>query len=263
MRDRQLYLVSCIMVLLIIAATGCVAPPKDTYGSGTSTVSQKGHTPVTTTATSATYMAEVTPAPTPQVSITNQTETSGYSTFVSPTPVPADKSCLIKKVTQTYAYNGTQYIFNLKNPPMYINYTVIPTNITGVKEVTSQFGSKQVMDIAYNTYDPQSYLEITVSNKTSGEIYLQDGFGPQYTTYLSRTLKVLNMDNMLIELKGNKITATVNFWVKPTGNFDNPDNMTFDACTYWEGAPRDVTAVALVTGTATPTWAPSNLVSGS
>lgn len=154
-------------------------------------------------------------------------------------------------------------MFNLKNPPMYINYTVIPTNISGIKEVTSQFGSKQVEDIAYNTYDPQSYLEITVSNKTSGEIYLQDGFGTQYTTYLSRTLKVLNTDNLFIELKGNKITATVNFWVKPPGNFDDPDNMTFDACTYWQGSPRDVTAFALATSTATPTWTPSNLVSGS
>ena len=53
---------------------------------------------------------------------------------------------------------------------------------------------------------------------------------------------------MLIEMKGNKITATMSVWVKPQGNFDDPDNMTFDACTYWQGTPRDVTAVALVTG---------------
>ena len=135
---------------------------------------------------------------------------------------------------------------------MYINYTVIPTNISGIKEVKSQFGSKQVEDIAYDTYDPQSYFVITVSNKTSGEIYLQDGFGPQYTTYLNRTLKVLNTDDMLIDLKGNKITATVNFWVKPQGNFDDPNNMTFDTCTYWQGTPRDVTAVALVTANCNP-----------
>ena len=56
---------------------------------------------------------------------------------------------------------------------------------------------------------------------------------------------------MLIEMKGNKITATVNFWVKPQGNFDNPDNMTFDACTYWDVIPRDNTAQAYVTGTTT------------
>ena len=65
---------------------------------------------------------------------------------------------------------------------------------------------------------------------------------------------------MLIELKGNKITATVSFWVKPQGNFDDPDNMTFDTCTYWEGNTRSNTAVALVTATTTPSWTPENVV---
>lgn len=52
-------------------------------------------------------------------------------------------------------------------------------------------------------------------------------------------------------MKGNKITATANFWVKPVGNFDNPDNMTFDVCTYW-GQTRDATALAFITSTPTP-----------
>jgi hypothetical protein len=56
---------------------------------------------------------------------------------------------------------------------------------------------------------------------------------------------------MLIELKGNRITATANFWVKPVGNFDDPANMTFNTCTYWDGLPRDNTVLAYVTGTTT------------
>jgi hypothetical protein len=260
MKIKKLYLISCIALVLIIAATGCVAPPKDTSGGGTYTFSPTEST--STTPTSASYMTEVTPSTGSQDmnstgSIASPTETLGYSTFVTPTPNPADKSCLINTVTQAYSYNETQYMFDLKNPPMYINYTVTPQNITGIKEVTSQFGSKQVQDIAYDTYDPQSYFVITVSNKTSGQIYLQNGFGTQYTQYLSQTLRVLDSDNMLIDLSGNKITATVSFWVKPQGNFDDPDNMTFNACTYWEGTPRANTAVALVTTTPIPTWAGS------
>ncbi|MGB7788462.1 hypothetical protein [Methanoregula sp.] len=255
MKNKQLYLISCIVLLLIIAATGCVAPPKDTSGGATLTFNPAEGTPTTTMRNS--YVTEVTPYVTSQGSNVCQTETLGYHTFATPTPLPSDKSCRIYTTTQTFTYNSSAFTFDLKNPPMYINYTVIPTNITGIKEVTSQYGSKAVEDIAYDTYDPQSYFIITVRNKTSGEIYLQDGFGTGYTTYLDRTLKVLDSDNMLIEMKGNKITATMSVWVKPQGNFDDPDNMTFDACTYWQGTPRDVTAVALVTGTPLPTWAGS------
>ena len=143
---------------------------------------------------------------------------------------------------------------------MYINYTVTPQNITVNRAATSQYLTKEDVIYHYSTYDPQSYFVITVRNKTSGKVYLEDGFGNDYTMYLNRTLKVLNADDMLIEMKGNKITATVNFWVKPPGNFDNPDNMTFDTCTYWGAAPRDVTAEAIVTGTTTPTWAPDNVI---
>ncbi|MGA2918262.1 hypothetical protein [Methanoregula sp.] len=258
MKNKKLYLICCTALLLIIAATGCVAPPKDTSAVVTYTFNPDGGTPTNTT--SASYVTEVTPYINSHDSSVCQTATLGFTTFVSPTPPPSDKSCLIKTTTQTFMYNGTAFTFDLKNPPMYINYTVIPTNITVNKAATSQYLSKEDVTYQFSTYDPQSYFEITVRNKTSGEIYLQDGFGPQYTTYLDRTLKVLNTDDMLIELKGNKITATVSFWVKPQGNFDDPDNMTFDACTYWEGTPRSNTAVALVTATTTPSWTPGSVI---
>ena len=249
---KKMYLICSILVLFIIAVTGCVAPPKDTSIGTTYTINPAQITPSTTTIAS--YVTEVTPYMTLQESAVCQTATLGYHTFATPTPLPSDKTCRIFTKTQIFMYNTTAFEFNLKNPPMYINYTVIPTNITGKKSVTSQYLSKADEVISYDTYDPQSYFVITVRNKTSGKIYLEDGFGTDYTTYLDRNLKVLNTDDMLIEMKGNKITATVNFWVKPQGNFDNPDNMTFDSCTYWGDSQRDNTAVALVTGTATPTW---------
>jgi len=252
MKTKKLYLICCIALLTIIAATGCVAPPKDTSVGETYTYNPAEVTPSTTTFAS--YVTEVTPYINSQEAKVCQTETLGYHTFESPTPLPSDKSCRIYTTTQAFSYNASAFAFNLKNPPMYINYTVIPTNITGKKLVSSQYLSKDEQVITYDTYDPQSYFVITVRNKTSGKVYLEDGFGTDYTTYLTRTLKVLNTDDMLIEMKGNKITATVNFWVKPQGNFDNPENMTFDACTYWDVIPRDNTAQAYVTGTTTPVW---------
>jgi len=240
-----------IAIIALLAMAGCVAPPKETstttaVGGGSLIAGQSAA--ITTTSTPAIY---VTPYMTTVVAATT---TSGYHTFYTPTPSPEESSCRIFTTTQAFGYNGTAFTFNLKNPPMYINYTVIPTNISVTKAITSTYGSKKDVVINYSTYDPQSYLEIIVRNKETGTIYLDDGFGKDYTTYLNRVLKVMDSDDMLVEIKGNKINATINVWVKPVGNFDNPGNMSFDACTYWPSSTRDVTSLALINGTPTPTW---------
>lgn len=257
MIKRSSILLSLFLIAFLIFA-GCVAPPKETPGTtdsagSSSVVTGKHAIPDTTTTPVGVYVTQATAYVT-LVTI-ESSDTTDSRIPSTPTPVPQDQSCRIFTTSQTYFYNGTAFTFDLKNPPMFINYSVIPQNITVKKAATSRFGSKEDVVIEYSTYDPQSYFIITVRSKSSGEIYLEDGFGIDYTTYLSRTLKVMDADDMLIEIKGNKIAATTNFWVKPYGNFDDPQNMTFDACTYW-GQTRDVTAHALVTGTATPTWAP-------
>jgi hypothetical protein len=261
MKEKILYLIFAVALIAIIVISGCVAPPKDSSSSSpTYTYNPEATTPATNQSSS--YVTQVPLYVNTQKAAICQTQTLGYSVFITPTPVPEDKSCRIYTTTQTFLYNGTAFTFNLKNPPMYINYSVIPTNITVNKAGTTQYLTKEDVVYQYSTYDPQSYFEITVRNKTSGKIYLQDGFGTQYTTYLNNTLKILNNDDMLIEMKGNKITATASFWVKPTGNFADPDNMTFDACTYWQGTPRSNTAIALVTVTTTATSAPSTVILG-
>jgi hypothetical protein len=252
------YLICAAAVIAMLIAAGCVAPPTETSTGAMSTYNA-AETP-TETPTSSGYVTEVTAFVTTQNPDSAGSSTSGYHTFVTPTPLPGDKTCRIYTKTQAFSYNGTAFSFNLKNPPMYINYTVVPENITVNKATEYRYEKKGDVTYKFSTYDPQSYLEITVRNKTSGEIYLQDGFGSQYTTYLTRNLKVLKTDDLLIEIKGNKISGTINFWVKPDGNFENADNMTFDACTYWGGSSRDSTAVALVTATTTESWTPGRVI---
>ncbi len=251
MKTSSIFLSLSVIFLIILA--GCVAPPKETPGTTSSSGSVSVGTetdaaPVTTGTPVNVYVTHVTPYS--EISA-ETTQTSGYSAFLHPTPLAEDRSCRIYSSTQNFLYNATAFTFNLKNPPMYINYSVIPQNVTEKKAVTERTGSKQEVIYEYSTYDPQSFFIVTVRSKATGEIYLEDGFGTGYTTYLTRTLKVLDSDDMLIEMKGNKITATVNFWVKPVGNFDNSDNMTFDTCTYW-GQTRDATALAFVTSATTP-----------
>jgi len=149
-------------------------------------------------------------------------------------------------------------MFDLQNPPMYINYTVKPSNVTKNIAYTSKITGEGDKVIKIDTYSPLSWFEVIVRSKSTGEIYLQDGFGAAkgYNEYLNRTLKVLKRDNMQIEFGGNNITATAMVWVKPAGNFNDTTqfNMTTD-CAYFDPNPRDFIQVGT---TATPriTWTP-------
>ena len=160
-----------------------------------------------------------------------------------PTTQPAEeKYCRIYTSPEnTFEYNTTAIAFDLRSPPMYINYTVKPSNVTYKKWVASKITGESSKEITIDTYSPYSWFEVTVRSKSTGEIYLQDGFGTKkYTEYINRTLKVLKRDNIQVEFKRNNITATAMVWVKPLGNFDDISqfNWTTD-CTYFDFNPRD------------------------
>ncbi len=246
---------SLILLILIIAAAGCVTPPKGTSSSSTSGGYYSTETGTPETTGTPQYVTVVTPYSVGTQE--NSTSASGANPYVTPTPPLEDRSCLIYFNTQNYAFNTTAITFDLKNPPMYINYTVVPTNVTVNKWIQERSGSKNEVTYTYSDYAPYSWFEVTVRNKTSGEVYLQDGFGESkgYTRYLNATLKVLKRDDMLIEFKGNSIKATVGVWVKPIGNFDDPENKTFAECKFWTSTQN---TLPYATATTTPTWTPEN-----
>ena len=140
---------------------------------------------------------------------------------------------------------------------MYINYTVKPSNVTYKKVIDNKITGEGEKEIEIDTYSPFSWFEVTVRSKSTGEIYLQDGFGMAkgYNIYLNRTLKVLKRDDMQIEFKRNNITATAMVWVKPAGNINDTTqfNMSTD-CAYFEFNPRDRVDTATAETTATPTY---------
>lgn len=255
--------VFAFVTILMLLVTACVAPPKGTTISQTSGGSNAAggyNATVTNTPETAAPSAYVTGATPFRTSTPGaQTNNPGRNPYATVTPVPRDLSCLIYLTTQFYSYNTTAVAFDLKTPPMYINYTVIPFNITVNKYVQSKQGSNDWITLQYSDYAPYSWFEVTVRNKTTGEIYLQNGFGQArgLGIYTSATLgPILKTDNLQIEMKGNNITATTGIWVKPVGNFDDPQNMSFPECRYW-GQPQN--SLAYATATATPTWTPVNV----
>ncbi len=178
------------------------------------------------------------------------------------TLAPPDMPCSIFSKSSAYAYNGTAFTFTQKNPPMFINYTVIPKNVT-VNKVYVDPNTDKTVTLTYSDYSKTSWFEVTVRNAATNEIILQDGFGESkgYQMYLSRTLKVLKNGDLRIEFNGNDIRASVNVWVKPQGNFDESRLSEFTNCMYWEGnrdslsAPKTTTQEGVIY-----TWTPENQV---
>jgi hypothetical protein len=251
MKKKLARIICCITIILFVVVSGCVAPPKDNKTSSTTgSFFNPGQTnPAITTTATPNYVTEVTP-------FVTGTPVSGYRTIPPTTQLSEDKYCRIYSTTNTYVYNKTAVTFNLQSPPMYINYTVKPSNVTKKIAYTSKIEGEGDKVITLDTYSPISWFEVIVRSKSTGEIYLQDGFGKAkgYNEYLNRTLKILKRDDMQIEFGGNNITATAMVWVKPAGNFNDTTqfNMTTE-CAYFSPNPRDFIQVG---ATATPrvTW---------
>jgi hypothetical protein len=186
----------------------------------------------------------------------------GNAVTTAHTPLPADITCSVYSKSAVYAYNGSAFSFSQKNPPMFINYTVIPKNVT-VNRVYTDSNTKKTRTLTYSDYSTASWFEVTVRDSATKETVFQDGFGESkgYPMYLSRTLKILKSGDLTVEFRGNDIRASTTVWVKPQGNFDESRLSEFADCMYWEGN-RDTVAVATATTVKDGiyTWTPENNV---
>ncbi len=207
-----------IFLICSLCIAGCVAPPKPGSSSSSSTPgssqSDTGQGAGTSTTKPPSYVTIETPYQTPTIPPT-------HTPVATPTP---DDYIQIYSTTQYFGWNASAVSFNLTKPPMIINFAVTPVNLTGTKTVTSKFESKGEVEVTYDYFSPYSWFEITVREKNTGRILNKEGFG-SYKQYsddtgreLPRTLKVIQPGNLLIEMTGNQITATVNVSVIKTGN---------------------------------------------
>lgn len=139
------------------------------------------------------------------------------------TQPPENIVCLIDHKEQVFTNSNKNAIsFNLVNPPMYFNYTVIDT--------------KPGSDGKY-----ASYYSITILDKKTGVIYKQLGLGKDKQTggYSNfgfggpDIVKIMNTGNLQIETEGKDITLITDIWVKPTGNLGSSFDVKSTKCINW------------------------------
>ena len=212
-----------IIIVLLVVVTACVAPPKPntTTSSTSGGNSQSGTGQSTIENTTFQYVTIETPYQTP----TTPSKTQSITAITQTTPLP-EEWVEIYRTTQSFAYNKTAISFDLKNPPMLIHFNVMPINVTRNATIFQHWdagaGQMTSENIKYEYFSPYSWFEVTVRNKDTGRILVQNGFGNaagnQYSQETNRTFKVLNKGNLLIELGGNQLTATVDIKVDKKDN---------------------------------------------
>jgi hypothetical protein len=235
MKDKFPYLVYSLAIVLLLVIAGCVAPPAENATSAVDLKNPK-QSAKNTSDDSPSFVSMVTPS---DLGSTTTISPAGYTTFIATTQIPEDITCRIHGIDVS-GYNSTAFTFDLKNAPMYINYSAVPKNVT-VNRVYTDTNTKKTVTLKSSEYSLTSWFEVTVRDNNTKEIVFQDGFGESkgYPTYLNRTLKIMKSGNLLVEFRGNdmkKASATV--WVKPIGNFDESRFSEFTNCMYWD-AHRD------------------------
>ena len=221
--------IACIAIIaILLISSGCVAPPKETPGSSSSSPTGAGKSTgtgaesVSPTGNSATAPTETTNYVTMETPFGGNTPSYTIIQTTPPVTPVADEYVQIYGNTQFFAYNKTAFSFDLKNPPMLIDFTEKPINSTGTNTVQSRAGGHGDQTVNYDYFSPTSWYQVTVRNKVTGDIILQDGFQNGYSMDPgARTIKILNRGNFLIELSGNQVTATTNISVKRAGNIGN------------------------------------------
>ena len=229
MRIGFLSILSILSIILILGTAGCVAPPKEIVKPAAGeTGGDSGQNIASETTVTPQIVAEAT------LYQTVPTPTMGYSEFVPPTPIPEDQVCLVdlSSFNWTFESNATAKKFDLKNPPLYINYSITkPFNVSGTKVYFNpDTPDKKTITVPYTYYSPYAYLDITVRDAISGNIYVEDGFSIKYGQKLNKTIRVQNPGDLLIEIRGNNVTPTVGIWAKPIGNLNSSINFSQLEC---------------------------------
>ncbi|MDD1693359.1 MAG: hypothetical protein LUQ71_01415 [Methanoregula sp.] len=135
--------------------------------------------------------------------------------------------------TYAYIYSGnlsyyhgeapTAMAFDVKEPPLVINYQVIPMITDDSRIVKNQTESAkkagQTDQLVNSTYaSPQSAFTVTVYDRNSGGEIAQDGYGLAYGMIPEKTFTVREAGSYIIQLDGKFVDVHVDMLLKREGN---------------------------------------------
>lgn len=157
----------------------------------------------------------------PAASPKNTTPAKEKTPVPTPTPIPVRKGY----VNIFYLENKNlsapirPFTFNLVNPPLIIDYRVIPYNITDMKYFEYKIMSTKFEETVNITRPYENaWFTITIVDKETGEIFIRDGYGKEYALQSPKHLEIRERGNYKIEVDGNSVVFNLSMEVKKEGN---------------------------------------------
>ena len=213
-------LIILVIVISLMAYSALQSPAPNPSGpSGGSATASKA---------TGTKAPGVIPATTQYVQYETLPGDAGQNTLHGVVPVAATttpvKTIEIFNRMMVLLYNGTAISYNLKNPPMTIDYSVIPAKITDTKWTISREAHKNaswVNGTEFNVtrIDENSWFTVTVMDRNNNNtVVMQDGFGGEYDQDLTKEMVLRDPGYYLIDFRGNYVTASASIRVPKDGN---------------------------------------------
>lgn len=111
--------------------------------------------------------------------------------------------------------------FNLVNPPLIIEYSVIPINITDIKNIEYKIKSKKYNETLHITRPYEgTWFTVIVRDKESSGIVAEDGVGKIWSFTSPKRLDIQNIGNFQFEFDGEFGYLTLTMKVKKEGNIN-------------------------------------------
>jgi hypothetical protein len=125
----------------------------------------------------------------------------------------------IKNQSLTEAFPNVS--FNLVNPPLVIEYSVIPVNITDIKNIEYKIKSKRYNETLRITRPYEgTWFTVIARDKESGGIVAEDGVGKIWSFTSPKRLDIQNIGNFQFEFDGEFGYLTLTMKVKKEGNIN-------------------------------------------
>jgi len=185
-------------------------------------------TPIVITATP-TVTRTPTPVPTPVSYVTlvyRQTAPTTHQPIPQPSLIEYHKPATGAEYYTIYSLKDQEVlhalpyvVYNLSSPPLVIDYTITPLNITHTINLHYKIMS-QVYDenLAINRHYEGYSFEIIVRDRDTGTIVARDGVGEEYGFESPKQLTIYKGGSYLFEFTGQYATIDLTMKVKKQGN---------------------------------------------
>ena len=164
---------------------------------------------------------QVSPASTIIIPVKTIPPTPKPTPIPTPTPVPAEKGYvnIFYMSNQTVHTSLAPIYLNLVNPPLIIDFNVIPMNVTDLIPVDYKIMSTmhhEILTISRPSED--SWFTVAVKYSDSGGVVTEDGYGGLYSLQTPKRLVVRTVGNYTIQAAGNDVNATLSMQIPKAGN---------------------------------------------